>query len=162
MIPDWAMRLPLNLIYTKANDFSLDAFLIAAICWTESSGFVYAVRYEPNYRWLFKVEKFAGQQKITVTTEETLQKQSYGLVQIMGATARWLGYSGALPALYKPENNLYWGCRYLKYLTDKYDDLASVVSAYNAGSPRKAPDGRFVNQEYVDKVLGYYKQLVAS
>jgi soluble lytic murein transglycosylase-like protein len=85
--------------------------------------------------------------------------QSYGLAQIMGGTARWLGFNGALPALYKPENNLYWACSYLSYLKKKYGGGDELIAAYNAGSPRKGNDRKFLNQYYVDKVKEYYNQL---
>jgi soluble lytic murein transglycosylase-like protein len=162
VIPEWAMRLPTNLIQAKAEAFGLDPMLVAAIVWQESRGSVYAVRYEPNYRWLFTPEKFADRQGITVETEKNLQKHSFGLMQIMGATARWLGYDGALAALYKPENNLYWGGKYLKLLFEKHKDTAKVVSAYNAGSPKILESGKFANQNYVDSVLGYLAELTSA
>lgn len=83
-------------------------------------------------------------------------------MQIMGATARWLGYDGALPALYKPENNLFWGCKYLGRLQDKYGEGDEMVASYNAGSPRKNADGKFVNQYYVDTVGEYYRELIRA
>ena len=155
------MRLPLNLIYSKAKDFDLDHNLVAAICYQESKGFVYAVRFEPNYKYLWKTEKYAKRLHVTHDTEVNLQKQSYGLAQIMGATARWMGYEGSLPALYKPENNLYWMCKYLSILRDKHTDDHKVVASYNAGSPRYE-NGKFVNQKYVDSVFSYHKELVAG
>ena len=162
MIPTWAMKLPMNLIYSKAIDAGLEPFMVAAIVYQESKGFVYAVRYEPDFKWTHRVEHFAKYQRITVETEMNLQKQSFGLMQIMGGTARWLGLDGALPSLYKPENNLYWGCKYLSYLKDKYSGYG-YVSAYNQGSARIDPKtGKFANQEYVDNVLKFYKELSAK
>lgn len=159
MIPDWAMRLPLNLIYSKANDFGIPPMLVAAIVYQESRGFVYAVRVEPNFPYLHRPEHFAKYQRITVETEKALQKQSFGLMQIMGGTARWLGFEGALPALYKPENNLYWGCKYLAYLKDKYSVTEDFVAAFNAGSPKINKDGSYKNQNYVDSVMNLYAEL---
>lgn len=159
MIPDWLLQLPMNIIKTKACDHGLDPLLVASICWQESKGFVYAVRYEPNYRWVFKQDKFAKMNKITEQTENNLQMQSYGLMQIMGGTVRWLGFTGALPALFKAENNLYWSCKYIKYLKNKYKNQNDVISSYNAGNPAKNSLGRYKNQDYVDGVLGFYNQL---
>jgi soluble lytic murein transglycosylase-like protein len=155
------MKLPLNLIYAKAVDFDLDAMIVAAIVWAESKGFVYAVRLEPKYRYLYYPEKFAKKNNITVETEINLQKQSYGLCQCMGGTARWLGYTGALPALYKPENNLYWSCKYLAFLKKQYGPgYEPVVSAYNQGNPRVDRDKKYTNQKYVDEVFSAYRELL--
>ena len=158
-IPEWAMRLPLNLIHKKAKQFELDECLIAAICWKESRGFVYAVRFEPNFKWLVTPEKYAKQMMISVDTEKNLQMQSYGLTQLMGGTCRWLGFDGALPALFKPENNLFWCCKYLQKLSNKYDNIDDVIASYNAGSPRKAMGEIYVNQAYVDDVKKYIAEL---
>lgn len=152
MIPAWAMQLPVNLIYAKGKQFDVDPLVIMALVWHESKGSVYAVRYEPNYKYLWKPEKYHKYLGIDLKTEINLQKQSYGLCQIMGGTARWQGFEGNLGALYKPENNLYWGVKYLARLKEKYEDVPSFLSAYNQGSPRKAFDGTFKNQRYVNDV----------
>ena len=161
MNPRWFTKLQINHIWAKALQFDLDPNIIAAIVNAESRGFVYAVRYEPNYRWLWYPKKFASKQIIDEKTERNLQKQSYGLMQIMGATARWRGFKGSLPALYKPENNLYWGCNYFSYLLKKFGNYEDAVSAYNQGTVlKKLPDGRYKNHVYVDEVYSYYKELV--
>jgi soluble lytic murein transglycosylase-like protein len=160
MIPDWAMRLPMNLIYSKAIDAGLEPFIVAAIVYRESSGFVYAVKFEPKFKYIHRAEHFAKYQRITVETEVNLQKHSFGLMQVMGGTARWRGFNGALPALYKPENNLYWGCYHLSRLKDKWPEKKDYISAYNQGSPRIDPKtGEYCNQEYVDYVLKKYEEL---
>lgn len=159
MIPDWLMQLPINVIKAKASEQNIDPMLLAAICWQESRGFVYAVRFEPKYRWLYRVDKFSRMQNITEETEKNLQMQSYGLAQIMGGTARWLGFTGPLPSLYKPENNLYWACKYLKYLSQKSSNIKDIICSYNAGSVVKDNRGYYKNQSYVDKVFNNYKQI---
>lgn len=162
MIPEWAFKIPLNLIYCKAKEFELDQAIVAAIVNQESRGMTYAARYEPLFRYLEKPEFHAKQQGISKETEEMLQKTSFGLLQIMGGTARFIGYSGALPALFKPDTNLYWGCKYLKRLKGQYPDLKDMISAYNAGSPRKDAKGVYSNQHYVDNVLRFYHELIGS
>ena len=158
MIPEWTLRLPMNLIYQKAIHFELDPLLVASLVYQESRGFVYAVRYEPAFRWVHRVDHFAKYQNITKETEQMLQKHSFGLLQVMGGTARSIGYDGALPALYKPENNLFWGCKFLSILKKKYPDKRDMVAAYNAGSVRKE-NGKYVNQRYVDEVFSRYDAL---
>ena len=78
-------------------------------------------------------------------------------MQIMGQTAREEGFTGEFEQLLEPRVGLHWGCRHLLILKKRY--LATygwpgVVSAYNAGSPRKK-GGVYGNQPYVDKVFRY-------
>ena len=82
-------------------------------------------------------------------------------MQLMGATARYMKFDGQLPALYKPENNIYWGCKYLAHLKERYGDGEALVSSYNAGSPRKTSGGLWVNTRYVDSVYSYYRELIS-
>lgn len=74
-------------------------------------------------------------------------------MQIMGIVARELGYDGSLSFLLLPEIGLMYGCLNLVKISQKYQDQEEIIATYNAGSPRRTPDGRFVNQLYVDKVL---------
>lgn len=105
---------------------------------------------------------------------------SYGLMQLLYRTAWALGYRGAAQALYNPAVNVPLGAR---FFGDLYEQarangwgLDSALSAYNAGGSGDRPgdgkrktsrkDGRvsaggplapFVNQAYVDRVLGYVR-----
>ena len=60
-----------------------------------------------------------------------------GVMQIMPITAKWiageLGDEYSDDNLFDPETNIRYGCFYLRYLLDKFDDLWVVVAAYNAG-----------------------------
>ena len=158
MIPNWLMKLPLNLISSKAKEAGVCPYLLASICWVESNGFVYAVRFEENYRWVSDVDAHARKNNITFDSELNLQKQSFGLTQIMGATARDLGFQGPLPMLYRPEMNLYWGGKYLSRLQKRYNEITDVVSAYNQGTATKVGD-EYRNQKYVDKVMKLYSEI---
>lgn len=157
MIAEWLFSLPLATIKQKSDVHQVDPSLVASIVWQESHGRVYAARYEPGYRWTYNVQKFANMNVISIDTEQYLQSQSYGLMQIMGGTARYLGFSGPLPSLFKPDNNLFWGIKYLKSLIDRYDTIEDAVSAYNQGSPRRSESGAYKNQHYVNAVMGFYK-----
>lgn len=132
--------------------------ILCAIIETESNWNRYATRYEPLFNYETTPEKFAKLNRITVQTEKQMQKMSWGLGQVMGATARAIGYSGPLPALCETLENMYWTCKYLKQKLDKYDSLDEVISAYNAGSAKRYPKFNasdkdvFMNQKYVDKV----------
>jgi hypothetical protein len=92
----------------------------------------------------------------TLNTEILMQKTSWGLMQIMGATARSVGFDGWLPELTDAKTNVRTGTAYLALMMGRHykrHGLPGVIAAYNAGSPRTRPDGKFVNQSYVDKVL---------
>lgn len=139
-------------IYDISKSFNLDPVLVEAIVVVESGGHPYKVRYEHGYRWLFEPEVLARNLKITVDTETILQSCSWGLMQIMGATARSSGFREDMPLLCNPEKNLFYGCRHLKSLVNKYPIQSDAIAAYNAGSPKEMANGKYFNQAYVDKV----------
>ncbi|WP_063298207.1 MULTISPECIES: lytic transglycosylase domain-containing protein [unclassified Pseudovibrio] len=57
-----------------------------------------------------------------------------GLMQIKPSTARGMGYRGSTKALYKPENNIEWGMRYLAGAYKRAGgDLCGTILRYNAG-----------------------------
>lgn len=141
------------------SGFDLDPNLVLSICQVESNFRYQSARYEANFNYLFKADDYAKSQNITFDTEATFQKISWGIMQIMGGTARHLGFSGWLPTLSELEVGLFWSCRYLDNLCHKYSSLEDQIASYNAGSPRKLKDGKYLNQLYVDKVLGVYSKL---
>lgn len=91
---------------------------------------------------------------------ETLsQKTRWGLMQIRGSVARSLGFDGWLPQLAEPLFNVEIGAKYLKQLTERFGErhgIEGVIAAYHTEAPRKIGD-KFVNQAYVDEVLGLMK-----
>lgn len=131
----------------------LDPILVAAIISVESAWNNWTVRAEPQFKWTWMVEEYAPKLQITETTERTLQKTSWGLMQLMGGTARELGYEGMLTQLCLPELGLDWGLRYLARIAKRHTQLTDQIAAYNAGSPRRGAGGQYKNQGYVDKVL---------
>lgn len=159
--PAWAFELPWNVISKFAKSHSLDPLLIGAICQAESGGQQWATRYEPGYRWLFKVEQCAKLAHTSIHTEEAFQKVSWGVMQVMGAVARELGFQSALPKLCVLSLGVEYGCKHFKNLFLRFKTVEGAIAAYNAGSPRDvAPkDGIIDNQAYVDKVLGFYADL---
>ena len=160
MIVEWSRSLPWNIIASKAADFNLDPLLVASIIWQESKGQIYATRFEPKYKWLYEVDKFTHYLN-SRATEVALQSCSYGLMQIMGAVVRELGYTDYLAKIYRPDINIYYGCMYLDKLRKRWPDRRDFVAAYNGGSPRKI-NGKLEDdlQDYVDSVLKYYHDLL--
>lgn len=162
MMPVWVMKLDWRDICQAADAHELSPFLVAAVVMTESGGNAFATRYEPKYRWVTEdAPKIAKRLGLSPETEHFQQMTSWGLMQCMGGTARYLGFDGHLSELTIPDVGLDFGCRYLKSKT-KGVSVEAGLSAYNSGTARKKIDGSFENQTYVDKVLRYLKELEGS
>lgn len=154
-------------IARSAEAFKLPCELVLAICTTESGLNPWAFRHEPAYRYLWDVKasrpavvapaiaaqrspvpgfrSIAGESALT---EWIGQQSSWGLMQVMGALARELGFRGHFPQLCFPTDGLTYGCRHLVDLKKAHFDThgwAGVVSAYNCGQPTG-------DDEYVSRV----------
>lgn len=85
-----------------------------------------------------------------------------GLMQLMPATAEWLGVGDPLD----PADNVDGGVRYLAYLADQFEELPHVLAAYNAGPARVQRYGGvppFAETEgYVEKVMAHYRRYGAA
>lgn len=147
------------MVTDQARKIGVDPDLAMAIAATESNGNQYAVRFEPNWKYFVNLSMYAQVNFITTMTEQVLQQCSWGPMQIMGSVARELGYQGPLTALTEPSVAIKFSIAKLKKLCDTYEDENALISAYNAGTPRKKPDGKFENQEYVEKVTARLKTL---
>lgn len=160
-MPRWAASFPWDAIRRVAALHALDPLLVAAVIKVESSGQAFATRYEKAYRWLVTPSQFAQDLGISLDTEVIAQAHSYGLMQIMGGTARGLGFTGYCVELVGVELGLEYGCRCLAHCVDRFRPLEHSIAAYNAGSPRDvAPyDGVLDNQPYVDRVLKHLAEL---
>lgn len=153
------MGLLLKLIKQVSESYHLDPNLVGAVVSVESSYSMWATRYEPGYIYLKNPSLYAKKLGLSEATERTMQKISWGLMQIMGGVARELGYSEHLTQLCLPEINLEFGCKKLAILLDKYKSIGDAVSAYNQGSPKKS-GVQYLNQGYVDKVMLIYTQTI--
>ena len=150
----------MELIKKQATEKKLRLDLILAMVEVESSGNPYAMRYEKNYTYYYRPEIFSKKWNHSLDTEKALQRFSYGLMQVMGGTARFLGYEGRLIDLINPEVGLEWGCKYLKNITREYLDISDQIAYYNGGfgaisfkaknSERKYPESV---ENHVQKVL---------
>lgn len=146
-------------IIEAALEHDLDPLWVSAFVSVESSYRTEAARYEDHFRWTLDIPHYARNNHISQDTEEVFQKTSWGLLQIMGSVTRELGFEGFIPNLLFPEVGLYWGCKLIKKLSDKYESMDDVIASYNAGSPRKDKQGEYMNQEYVIKVNSAYNRL---
>ena len=135
----------------------IDPDLIEAIVMTESSGRPDAFRYEPNF-----YAKYVREGDYPKVQHKELST-SWGLMQVMGLVAWEMGLKKDIAlTLCTIEGGLKYGIRHLKRFMDKYEkaggDGNDAIAAYNAGSARKK-DGKYVNQQYVDKVTKRFNEL---
>lgn len=153
----WMEHLDTDLLQRAADSCDLDLVLLAAIVQTESAGVPARVRYEGHYRWLVDPPHHAERLGITADTETVLQRCSWGLMQVMGATAREMGFDRHLPELCDPALGLLYGGLYFKRQFARYKNIQDAIAAYNAGSVRLIGD-KYENQLYVDKVLYWMRR----
>ena len=146
-------------IEIAAEKFGINQTIVKAIVQVESGGDIYAVRYEPDWKWFFRVSYWASKLRITDKTERLLQMCSFGPMQVIGANARENGHTGSLIELCSWEIGLLYGCKYLKKQLVRYLDYQDAIAAYNAGSVRLNLDGTYKNQDYVDKVMKAYASI---
>jgi soluble lytic murein transglycosylase-like protein len=146
-------------IRAVAKETALPAPLVAGIIQEESRFDMWATRMEPRYMNSQRVRRSSAAWSAshgglpTAFTELADRSRSYGLMQIMGETAREEGYlQRYLASLFRTENGLRAGAGHLRRLIARYKgDTLSAISAYNQGSARKR-DGVFANARYVYRV----------
>lgn len=146
-----------KIVIPIARKYSLNPILVLAIIKQESNGDRFAIRYERDFKFRDKTYLFARLANISPDTEDFLQSCSIGLMQVMGVVARELGHKKNLLELTDPEIGIEYGCKKLAQLSLKYQTLAQIIAAYNSGSPR-IKNGKFINQKYVDSVMGYMRK----
>ena len=160
MLPPWLYDLPWGPIQTAASAAGIEHLYVAAIIMAESGGASCATRYEHGWEYHYQVEYFARMTGTTILTEHIGQMTSWGAMQVMGTVAREYGFKGYFPELCTDSVGIKYGCMHLKKFLKKYGSYKDAIAAYNAGSVRLAADGRYVNAEYVDKVIGYYNEFM--
>lgn len=140
-----------RLIAKYSAQYGIPADLLRAVIQVESGGNPWAIRYEPRYRWLYNDARPV--RGVSADTEREAQKTSWGLMQVMGAVARERGFDKPfLSELCDPSKGMEYGCKHLAAYYRRHGDWERAVVSYNAGSPRRREDGRWVNQAYLDKI----------
>ena len=161
---DWLLKNAalMGLIVSTARGAQVPPELVLGIIEAESGGGPHATRVHATYPYtMMQAKRPAG---CSVDMERMCQKTAWGLMQVIGATARELGFDGWLSELVSPETNIRLGIEFLRRKMSQYferDGIEGVAAAYNGGAPRRRPDGKFVNQSYVDKVMEAAKRFEA-
>lgn len=148
-------------ILKACNNFRLDVNLVNSIIHIESGGNTFKCRFEPTWKYLTNVSAHAAKLSISQPTEQNQQSTSWGLMQVMGGVARELGFESDIPMLTMPDIGVFYGCKKLRQLFDRYGNEEDVIAAYNAGSAMKTSGGLYFNEKYVDAVstiLRVYRQ----
>ncbi len=135
-LPDLSTPL-LRLLFVApaAVKYGLDPALVAAVCEQESEWNPWAVRYEPAF-YLRYIEPM----NLNSHTEAQMRSASFGLMQIMGQTAREFGFDGRfLTELCDPDQGVLYGCRKLQKCFSIHGDAETALLAYNGGSNKDYP-----------------------
>lgn len=112
----------------------LSAEIVLGIIERESSFNCWSIRYEPGFLLRYVAPQYkAGKLNATETYARSF---SWGLMQIMGQTAREFGFVGEfLSELSDPEIGIEWGCRKLVGCLRKAEgDMSKALEAYNGGA----------------------------
>jgi len=84
-------------------------------------------------------------------------KGAKGLMQLLEGTARDMGKTSN-ESLFNPYTNIYYGCKYLRYLNDRYDgDYHTTLIGYYSG-PKWADyyhKGQLKDGDFKDEIVGY-------
>lgn len=124
----------LALAQQAAQKFQIDPALVCAVVEQESEWNPWAIRFEPAF-----YTRYIRAMSLT-DTEGYVRSFSWGLMQIMGETAREFGYAGRfLSGLCDPATGLQYGCLKLRQCLDKHPGAFDALLAYNGGSNTDYP-----------------------
>lgn len=134
------------LVAAHAGTWGLDPVIVLAVCDHESSWDTNAVRFEPAFLQRYIIPTMSN----LPPTEEMTRAMSFGLMQIMGETARELGFAGKwLTELCTPDVGVEFGCRKLHRcavtnpptldVKTKLLDWSKALLAYNGGGDPDYP-----------------------
>lgn len=120
----------------------------------ESSWDPYATREEPGFYKRYVVPNLTTRR---AKREQWQLATSYGVLQVMGQTAREMGFEGKfIPQLVDPSLGFFYGVKYLMHQKGRGDgSWSQALAAYNGGiggtpNNRTAP---YRNQFYVDEII---------
>lgn len=119
-----------------ALNHGIDPALVCSVCTHESNWQSYAVRYEAGF-----YRRYIDSMKGLSDTEKTMRATSFGLMQVMGQTARELGFDRPfLTELLDPLNAANFGCKKLRNeLAKNGQDITAALLGYNGGGDPSYP-----------------------
>lgn len=141
-------------IAASCQRYLISPNLLSALIIGESSGNIFARRYEPAFynRYVAGLGRtdLLGfvPEDVGLRQEQQDRATSWGLCQIMGNTAREMGFQGKHLGreLCLPSTNIEYGARLLhKFLVEKKQNVNDALLRYNGGS----------NPQYPKYILGF-------
>lgn len=160
-----------------AAAFALDPLVLLAIAWQESHGGVVQevgrwhwgpariYRYEPGFWDSYMGPSSKSWPKYrppsmhpaVVEAWKRRVSSSYGIAQVMFATAEERGFTGNPEQLFDPATSAHFGAKHLRHLLDgkAKGDLRDALAAYNTGRARDELT------TYDDEVLARFAKLRA-
>lgn len=113
-----------------AKSFNLPEDIVCAICEQESNWNPWAIRFEEGF-----YKRYTEPMKLS-DTEEHARAMSFGVMQVMGQTARERGFQGKfLTELCDPVTGIEFGCKTLAHKLERQGgDIKAAILAYNGGA----------------------------
>lgn len=169
-----------DLIVREAGARALAPNLVEAMVLQESSADPFAWNPEPRYRYLWNVHTQQPFRALTFAERASEappadfpslagdrdqewwgQQASWGLLQVMGALGREVGFVGAyLPQLSDPDLNLRLGCAHMaRLMAWSSGDVRQAAAAYNGGKGNYTGAGP---QQYASHVLALLQSVNAA
>jgi soluble lytic murein transglycosylase-like protein len=152
-----------DIIETVAREFSVEPDILAAIILQESSGRFDACRLENGFYRKYLEQKEESELvgyipgRLTLLEEKLLRSISYGLMQLMGNTAREMGFtSDDWQDLFDPMINIRLGAKYFSKLLKSEDgDTRKALLRWNGGGDPYYPERVFkrIETREVDLLL---------
>lgn len=153
-------------VATVAGRHDMPVELVAAMVLQESSGNRYANRFEQGFykAYIEGHELDFVPRSCLHVTEALGRATSWGLLQVMGATARQYGFRGWFPELCETETGLDAGCRYLADLRRRFghEGWPVMVRAYNAGPGGRHNASNRYPFEVLEKMGGRWPHVPAA
>lgn len=120
----------IDLAVQTANAHQLDPVLVCSVVEQESAWDTFAIRFEPGF-----YTRYVAPQALASQTESQARAFSWGLMQVMGQTAREAGFKGRyLSMLCNPGAGLDIGCKVLKGKLARHpQSVESGLLAWNGG-----------------------------
>jgi len=148
-------------IQAAATTWGVDPNLVRAVMWQES-----------------RVPGTCRVDPLAARFEPHVNDTSFGLMQLLLATARQMGFAGTPQDLVDPATNVMLGAQYLRRKLDEFGDVRLGVASYNSGSPitcteasrarqvergfRACRLGELINEEYVRAVNNSFTAISGS
>lgn len=93
-----------------------------------------ALRHQVSQSYLQAIiHQESGGNERALRQEPRIHDVSYGLMQLLGRTAKRLGFTGPLAGLFDPRTNIALGTRYFSGLLTRYPEPGAALAHYNGG-----------------------------